>query len=151
MHSRPHHALIRRFESRVNGFNRQPLTLDDLWFECEQRSILADQFPFRRIHGMSFTDGDGQQCLLINSLLSVPEQVIAGFHELTHLIDQADDVSVFLSLGNLWNHGKAERQAQTVGVIALMPDRLIVGLSASEISERWQVSRKLAEFRLSLL
>ena len=89
--------------------------------------------------------------MIINSLLSQPEQIIAGFHELTHLIDQADDPGIFLSNGNLWNRAREERDANIIGVIALMPDREVAGLSACDIMERWQVSRAVAEFRLSLM
>lgn len=142
--------LIQRFEARLRGFNLRSLVLDDLLHECERRDIFVDLVPFQRIHGISFHD-KGQPCLLVNSLLTDAEKIIAGYHELTHLLDQADDVSVFLSLGNLWNHSKAERHAQTVGVIALMPDAAVWGLTVDEISEQFQVSRKLAEFRLSLL
>lgn len=142
--------LIRRIEARISGFNLRSLTLDDLNFECERRGIIADGIPLAAIHGYSMCDDDGA-AMIINSLLSQPEQIIAGFHELTHLIDQADDPGIFLSNGNLWNRAREERDANIIGVIALMPDREVAGLSACDIMERWQVSRAVAEFRLSLM
>ncbi|MGH9764681.1 MAG: ImmA/IrrE family metallo-endopeptidase, partial [Blastocatellia bacterium] len=100
-------------------------------------------------HGCSFHEG-GRPFIYINSLLSHPEQVIAGFHEFHHLTDHALNTDVFLSTGNLWNRSKYEYQAQVVGVLAYMPDPLVWGLSAEEIQSCFGVTRQLARFRASL-
>lgn len=112
---------IDRLSRELPGFNEQPFNLLDLYRFCEQRGVLAEELPMRRLHGCSFYE-DGDAFLMVNNLLSEPERIIAGFHELAHLLLHEPD-DVFCSTGVLRNHRKIERQAQIVGVIALLPIR----------------------------
>jgi Zn-dependent peptidase ImmA (M78 family) len=105
--------------------------------------------PLRALHGAAVEE-DGFQYLIINSLLRGAEKVIAGFHEFCHLTDHVLDVDVFHFTGNLWNVNKYERQANIVGVIALMPAPSIQGLSVEDIMREFGVRREIAEFRASL-
>jgi Zn-dependent peptidase ImmA (M78 family) len=143
-------GLIDRFAARLSGFNAHSLTLDDFFYECDRRGVAADLIPMRRAHGLFFYD-EGEACIAINRLISEPEQIVAAYHELTHLLDHAADPAVFLSVGDLWNHHRFETQANIIGVIALMPDRAVYGATAGELMERFGVSRAIAEFRLSLM
>jgi hypothetical protein len=57
---------------------------------------------------------------------------------------------VFKSTGDLWNYSKYERQAQVVGVVALIPDCALTGKSVRELCTYFAISYDLARFRLLL-
>lgn len=139
-----------RFSRRISGFNHRSLGLTDLYRECERRGIFADEIPLRRIHGCSFQDEDRQPCLLINALIAEPYRVVAGYHELAHLLDHPPDPGVLLSTGSLWNRSKAEFQAQAVGVVALIPRELIEKLDFGELAEEYAFPRDLIMFRAQI-
>jgi Zn-dependent peptidase ImmA (M78 family) len=139
-----------RFSQRIPDFNLRPLGLSDLYKECERREIFADEIPLRRIHGCSFQDEDGQPCLLVNSLIAEPYRVVAGYHELAHLLDHPPDPGVLLSTGSLWNQSKAEFQAQAVGVVALIPRELIESFDFGELAEEYGFPRDLIMFRAQI-
>lgn len=141
---------IERFERRIPGFNRRSLSLDDLTFLCDLLNIYYDLLDVSPLHGCSLLE-NGEHFLFVNEKLTYPLQVIAGFHELTHLLTHPmDSLRLHKSTGGLWNLDKQERQAQTVGMIALMPSPLVYGLDAYEVMERFDVSFDIAMFRLSL-
>jgi Zn-dependent peptidase ImmA (M78 family) len=109
-----------RLSQELQGFNQRPFTLDDLHEYCHWHGIFADEVRLRRLHGCCFYQGE-MPCLIVNELLSAPEKIVAGYHELAHLILHDIGQEVFCSTGNLWNHAKVERQAQIVGLCALLP------------------------------
>lgn len=141
--------LIERFEARIPGFNRFSLAYS-YWLEvCEAYKIRVLQRPLRVLHGLAM-QGQKHPYIVINSCLTAADKVIAIGHEFAHISDQVLDTSIFLSTGNLWNNDKFDRQAQIVGVVGLMPERLVRGLSSEELRMEFGVSRDIAEFRLSL-
>lgn len=141
--------LFERARHYIEGLNVEQQTLGNLCHACEDRRIEVRRLPFRRAHGCSFYEG-GQPFIYINSLLSIAEQTIAAHHEFVHIQEHAFEVEVFHSTGDLWNLSKYEYQAQAVGAVAWMPDPLIFGLGIEGIMREFGVSRRLAEFRLSL-
>ena len=142
--------LLGRFLDRIAGFNDRQLTLADLAELCDRKGIELVQMPLRSLHGCALYQ-DGIPFLYINSRLNASDKVIAGFHEFCHLTDHALEVGVFKSTGNLWNLRKLERQAQTIGVLAWMPEAEAAGLEIDELMARFAVRREVAEFRSSLL
>jgi len=143
-------GLVGRFAALVPGFNERALDLEDLAAICDRVGIEVVEVPLRRYHGCAVYV-DGLPFLYLNSLLAPPEKIIAGWHEFAHLVDHPPDLRVFTSTGGLWNLGKADRQAQAVGCLALMPDAEVWGLNLPEIMERYGVPRQVAEFRLDLM
>lgn len=142
--------LIERFSRRIDGFNSRRLTLRDLDLLCSLQNIDVVFTRLRGLHGAAL-ENEGYKYLYINSLLSEPEQVIAGFHEYCHLTDQVVDSNILLSTGGLWNVNKYERQAQIVGVVALMPKLVVEGMTVGDLMHEFGVRREIAEFRLSLM
>lgn len=142
--------LIARFRERIPGFNQRRLSLTDLFEICEEQDYCVIETPLRELHGCSFYDDDGQPCMTLNVLLPEGEKTIAGWHEFAHLYDQAPTPSVFCSTGNLWNNRKNERQAQVIGLLALMPDVEVVGMTAADLVEQYGVSYKTAEQRITI-
>jgi Zn-dependent peptidase ImmA (M78 family) len=116
---------IDRISREIPGFNERSLNLEDLYKRCDTHHMFISEMPMRRLHGCSFYDEDEQPCLLINSLLNEAERIVAGWHEFAHLLLHTPDGSVFCSTGNLWNHSKTEAQAQTIGVLALIPQTML--------------------------
>ncbi len=141
--------LIDRFSRLVPGFNRRSLALDDLYGLCDIHNIDVVHLPLRRVHGIAFEE-DSYRCMYINRLLRIPFQIIAGFHEFCHFDYHTVDSRVCLSMGGLANLSKRERQAQAVGVVALMPAPLIVDMTVDDLMREFEVSRQIAEFRASL-
>jgi Zn-dependent peptidase ImmA (M78 family) len=141
--------LIDRFAERIEGFNVRSLTLGDLSRLCDERHIELVQTRMRSYHGVALED-DGYSYIYINSLLSEPERIIAGYHEYCHIADHCLDMSIRKSTGSFWNLTKYERQAQVIGTVALMPESWIRGLSVEGIGREFGVSRGIAEFRASL-
>src|SRR5262249_28635755 len=142
--------LIERFMARVPGLNRFRLAFVDLLASCDAYGIVVIQQPMRVLHG-SAIHSSTRPYIMINSHLSGPEKVIAGFHEFTHIIDQeVPENSYRLSTGNLYNMSKSERQAQVVGVIALMPGPEARGLTVEDMMRIYGVRREVAEFRVTL-
>ena len=145
----PDRLLLEQFCHAIDGFNVRSQSLHDLGRLCDQLGIEVVQLPLRRLHGVALED-DGFKYLYINSRLSGPEKVIAGFHEYCHLTSHSLDMSILKSTGSLWNLQKYERQAQIIGAVALMPDPALSGLSIEEIMQEFGVSRQVAEFRAGL-
>lgn len=116
---------IDRLCREIPGLNDRVLTLDDLYQYCAARDFFVLESSMRKLHGCSFLARDGQPSMVINSLLREPERIVAGWHEFTHLLMHSTTSSVFCSTGNLWRHTKTERQAQTIGVIALLPLKIL--------------------------
>jgi Zn-dependent peptidase ImmA (M78 family) len=138
--------LLERFAARIDGFNLRQQRLEDLSLLCERRGIEFIEIPLLTLHGCALCR-DGIPFLYINSRLSRPEKVIAGFHEFCHLTDHSLEMGVVNSSGNFWNLSKLERQAQLVGVLAWMPQALARGLSVEELIIRFGVKREVATFR----
>ncbi|HYE72758.1 MAG TPA: hypothetical protein VEF04_05480 [Blastocatellia bacterium] len=147
----PESLLFERFKRRIDGFNQRPLGMDDLYQECEKRKIFIGENPFRRVHGCSFYDDDGQPCLIVNSLIAEPYRIVAGYHELAHLLDHAPDPEAFLSLGSLWNNHKLEFQAQMIGVVALIPKELMLHFDFAELETEYGFPRDLITLRAHVL
>ncbi len=113
-----------RLSQQLEGFNQRPFTLDDLHQYCYTHGIYADEVRLRRLHGCCFYHGQ-VPCLVISAGLSPMEKIVAGYHELAHLLLHEVGTEVFCSTGNLWNEVKIERQAQIAGVIALLPRTML--------------------------
>lgn len=116
---------IDRISHEIPGLNEQILNLDALYKHCAERKFFAGERPLRKLHGCSFINTQGQPSLVINSLLREAERIVAGWHEFTHLLLHSLEERVFCSTGNLWRHSKTERQAETIGVIALLPRKML--------------------------
>jgi Zn-dependent peptidase ImmA (M78 family) len=142
--------LIERFRRRLPGFNVRRFCLRDLYDLCSYRGIDIIQMPLRALHGAA-AEEDGYQYIFINSLLQNTEKIVAGFHEFCHLTDHVLDVDVFHFTGSLWNVNKYERQANIIGVLALMPAPSIQGMTVEDIMRQFGVRREIAEFRASLM
>ena len=145
----PDRLLLEQFRLTIDGFNVRSQSLNDLGRLCDELEIEVVQMPLRRLHGVALED-DGYKYLYINSRLSGPEKVIAGFHEYCHLTSHSLEMSILKSTGGLWNLQKYERQAQIIGTVALMPDPELSGLSIEEVMQEFGVSRQIAEFRAGL-
>jgi Zn-dependent peptidase ImmA (M78 family) len=145
----PDRLLLEQFRLTIDGFNVRSQSLNDLGRLCDELEIEVVQMPLRRLHGVALED-DGYKYLYINSRLSGPEKVIAGFHEYCHLTSHSLEMSILKSTGGLWNLQKYERQAQIIGTVALMPDPALSGLSIEEVMQEFGVSRQIAEFRAGL-
>lgn len=141
--------LIERFSNRLPDFNRRSFSLPDLYNICDELEVNVGRIPMQYLHGCCFVEGN-EVYLYVNSLLRGPEQVVAGFHEYCHITDHCFDVEVFESTGGLWNLNKRERQAQIIGVVALMPAPSIHGMNVEDIMREFGVRREIAEFRASL-
>ena len=141
--------LIERFESRIPGFNRFSLSFS-YWLEvCDAYGIRALQRPMRLIHGLAM-QASQRPYIVINTCLPNVEKIIAIGHEFTHIIDQELDTSVFLNNGNLWNTRKYQRQAWIIGIVGLMPETVVEGLSIFDLMRQFGVRREIAEFRVSV-
>ena len=147
--------LVQYYTDRIPGFGSKSLTLPDLFTTCEADSIEVFRTPFDRLHGCAFFE-DNAPFIFINSTLPPTEQIIAGWHEYDHLSrhilqSHCPYNCVFTSSGSMVNLSRMEREAQIVGVLALMPQPLVMGLSLEDIMREFGVSRHTAEFRASLL
>lgn len=120
----PHH-WIDRIGHAIPDLNSRVLNLDDLYQYCDSQNYFAIERQLQRLHGCSFLGSDGQPSMVINSLLRESEKIVAGWHEYIHLLIHSPKDNVFCSTGNLWRHGKTEQQAQTIGVIALLPCKML--------------------------
>jgi Zn-dependent peptidase ImmA (M78 family) len=145
-------SFLDKFAGGVEGFNQRALGIVDLEFFCLQHDIEIDEMQFRALHGIAVAISDCDY-IYINSLISYPEKVIAGYHELFHLVQHigTGDSTRCLSEGQVVNLSKNEFQAQAAGVIALMPDALVDGMSVEDMMREFEVSRRIAEFRLRLV
>jgi hypothetical protein len=144
-----HRLLLERFAGRIDGFNVRRQTLQDLYALCDRYGIEVVRFPMRRLHGAALEES-GYKYLYLNKLLPGYQQVISGFHELTHHVDHALGVEIFRSTGNLWNLPKFELQAQLIGAICWLPEPDVQGMTVEEVMRAHGVSRNLALFRLSM-
>jgi Zn-dependent peptidase ImmA (M78 family) len=141
--------LIERFSKEIEGFNERPLGLPDLYAECERRGIVVEEAVFKRVHGCSFFDRDGDVFLFVNRLLPEPLRALAGFHELKHVLYR-DPHPVCYSTPSLWNRTKYERQAQAVGLIALLPRVLISRMEPGEAQFESGLPKELVRQRYQL-
>ena len=139
--------LLERFIRRIPGFNERRQTMKDLIFLCDVLDIYFDLIDIAPLHGISLAE-KGKFYLFVNAHLPPSLQVIAGFHELAHILDHP--LNAHQSNGHLWNYDKLERQAQTVSVVALMPGPLLAGCDVGEVMAHFDVPFDIAMFRLSL-
>lgn len=141
--------LIERFETWIGGFNRRSIHFEELLTLCEDNKIDVVLREMPEVHGLAFQVED-QRYIYINRLLSMPMRVFTLSHEFCHAVDQALDTAVFKSTGKLWLKSKAERAANVVGAITLMPSCEIAEMNARQIADYYGIPLKLAEFRLGL-
>jgi Zn-dependent peptidase ImmA (M78 family) len=142
-------SLIERMGRQIAGFNERPLTLDDFYRECDRRGITAEEVRLRQLHGFALYDG-GTPGIVLNSLLGAPDRTVAAFHELTHVLDQVPFPHVCMSRPDNWNRSKQERQAQAVGLVAVIPRRLLIDLTLDEIAAEYGYPRRLVAERMQL-
>lgn len=134
----------------IPDLNTRPQTLLDFYILAERLGIPADEFPMRSLHGCTFPDDDGERTIRINSLVSEPERIIAGFHEIVHNILHATEGEIYASMGPLWNHRKDEHEAEMIGVLALLPLSEIAGMTPEEIAGVYRLPLKTAKFRMQV-
>jgi hypothetical protein len=135
--------------SRIPDFNKRSLRLSDLHRICDELSIQVVQWQMRRLHGSAYEE-DGYRFIYINPLISYSEQIVAGFHELEHIVSHVGNGEVCQSRGDTLRLSKQEKQAQMVGVIALMPITIVYGMTVEEMMREFDAPRKLAEFRFKI-
>lgn len=116
---------IDRIGHAIPDLNDRVLNLDILYQYCEAKEYRATERPLRRLHGCSFLSNTGRPSMVINSLLGEQERLVAGWHEFIHLFSHSPKDNVFCSTGNLWRHTRTEAEAQTVGVLALLPRKMM--------------------------
>lgn len=134
----------------IPDLNTRPLALQDFYAIADNLGIDADEMPLRRLHGCSFPDDDGDRVIRVNSLITEPQRIIAGFHELGHVALHTLDGVVFASLGPLWNHRRDECEAEMIGVLALMPLSAISEMNPNLIAAKFRVPKKTAKFRVQV-
>jgi Zn-dependent peptidase ImmA (M78 family) len=139
--------LVERFTQWIPGWGIKQLTLDDLGNLCDDCGIVIVETELN-CDGLSFWL-DGEPFVYINSHLNYAEQVITGFHELTHILYHPTDDEI-LHRRALWNWSKCDRQAEIVGVVAWMPETQARGLSPNALMHQYGVRRESAEFRAGL-
>lgn len=141
--------LVERFSQWIPGWNKRQLTLDDLGNICDDCGIAIVEMPLEDDGYAVWLEAD--PFVYINSQLPYSEQVITGFHELAHILyhPNTQDRLRLRRLAN-WNWSKCDRQAEIVGCVAWMPDALVCGLRAEEMTELFDVRRESAEFRAQL-
>lgn len=141
--------FLDRFAEEVDGFNRKTLGGSDLEEVCLSLGIELIERPFRSLHGIAIEFRE-YNYVYVNSLISEPFKVIAGFHELFHVLHHIGDGKRCLSTGGVFNLSKNEYQAQAAGVIALMPNRIVAEMSVEDMMREFEITRQIAEFRLRL-
>lgn len=145
----PGTSSLRRFALRVDGFNKRPLRLCDLYTICEDEGIEVIELQMRRLHGGAFEE-DGYKFIFLNSLVSYAEQIVAGFHELFHTFNHVGDGVMCYSKGATQRLSKQEKQAQIAGVLALMPLSSVFQMTIEDMMREFDVSRKVAQFRFRI-
>jgi Zn-dependent peptidase ImmA (M78 family) len=138
-----------RFAAHVDGFNRKPLRLCDLYAYCERQNIEVVEMQMRQLHGGAH-EYEGFQFIYINSLITYSEQIIAGFHELFHTLNHVGNGELCFSYGRVNNLSKQEFQAQAVGVVALMPLTEVYEMTVDRMMYEYTVSRQIAELRFNI-
>lgn len=138
-----------RFADRVEGFNQKSLRLYDLYNYCEGSGIEVVEKQMRQLHGGAH-ELEGYQFIYINSLISYSEQIIAGFHELFHVLNHVGNAELCFSYGKVNNLSKQEFQAQAIGVIALMPLPEVYDMTIDQIVSEFYVSRQIAQLRFNI-
>jgi Zn-dependent peptidase ImmA (M78 family) len=142
--------LVERFEQWIPGWGRRQLTLDSLGNLCDECGIVVTTTPLEG-DGYAFWL-EGCPFIYVNSLLPEGEQVVTLGHELAHVLyHPSSDDAVFLRAHSFWNWSKCDRQAEIVGCVAWMPDRMISKyMTIDHIRQEFGVRRETAAFRLSL-
>jgi Zn-dependent peptidase ImmA (M78 family) len=104
----------------IAEFGRRSLTYQDLESECIKRDICLYEVPMRRLHGLSWTDDDGA-FICLNRNLYPAAKLLAGWHELAHILLHPTERHLLASRGDLWNRRKEESEAHAVAAIAVCP------------------------------
>lgn len=141
--------LLDKFSSYIEDFNIERQSLSTLASCCARLEIEIVREPLRRLHGCAI-EIDDYKAIYINSLIPEPLQVIVGFHEFCHVVYHAVNAEGCLSTGSNWNYSRIEREAQAVGVIALMPFWEVCCFDVQGIMDYYSVPRRIAEFRAGL-
>jgi Zn-dependent peptidase ImmA (M78 family) len=147
--------LLQDYTHTIPNFGLRSLSLEDLSSLCDRYGIYVLFEHMDILHGCSFFE-NGQPYIVINSVINISEQTIAGYHEFVHLDRHIYltpcrfTTCAFKSTGNLINLSKMEYEAQSVGLYALMPDRLIKDMNPFDIMVAFDVNLDTALFRLSL-
>lgn len=133
----------------IPELNSVSLTIPALYGHAERLGIRIKEMPFRELHGVSVVH-KGRPYIRINSHLTEADKTIALAHEFAHVLLHPPTRAPYLSSGSLWNIERAEREAQSVGVVALMPKHTLIGRNVWEIAEEFEVSWQVVQFRLNL-
>jgi Zn-dependent peptidase ImmA (M78 family) len=104
----------------IAEFGRRSLTLHDLERECASRSITLFEIPMRRLHGLSWTDEDGA-FICLNKNLYPASKLLAGWHELFHVLLHVTQKRLLASRGEFWNRAREEAEAHAMAAIAVCP------------------------------
>ncbi len=137
--------LVERFTQWIPGWGARQLSLMDFYSVCEQLGIEAVEYTLDGADGYALWAG-GSPYIYISNRLPGPEKVIAGFHEIAHILYHPNDPKPL----KFFNYGKADRQAAIVGAVAWMPGRLAWGQTVEGLMEEFGVSREVASFRFGL-
>lgn len=115
---------MRRILSQVRALIPQfgicSLSFSDLRAECERRDICLYESPLEWLHGCAWSDPRGTR-ICLNRNLYPEAKLLAGWHELAHVLLHPIETSVLLSLGRWTNRNKWEAEADAVAVIAVLP------------------------------
>lgn len=128
------HSYLRQL-----GWNRRVLTFADFEAACEHCEILLILKRFEPL-GEYYIDYYGQDVIVLDNGMVEPMRSMIAWHEFGHALMHVP--------GHYHGfNGKAESQADFIGLVALIPDTLLRRYSDGEISEQYGYKLPLIQYR----
>ena len=143
---------IKKFEKEILGYNKKPLSFEDLELICETEGIILLDHMNLHCEGLLISPlGSPPSIVLDKNLFPIGDKTFIGFHEYFHY--RLHPGPIYYYSKSILGYEKIEKEADTLAMLAIIPTQcLIKDLSLGEdIGEKYNLSSKLVKKRLELL
>jgi len=143
--------VVYRLEKEISGYNKRPLTYNDLEQLCSKEGIIliGTKLP---CEGMLICHSGEPPCILLNkNLTPLGYKVFVGFHEYFHYKFYPGSFHFYLR-SSLW-YDQIECHADVLAALAVIPTPCLVKdlLTGENIAEKYDVPDLLVARRLRIL
>lgn len=148
-------ALINRLEAEIPGYNKRPLTLQDLGIIAEVEGFRLVKTPMN-VDGMSIPAESGHpRTVAVNSRLMAGHRDFVGWHEYFHKLHP--NKIAYYRRGRYYESSN-EIEASGLAAVAIMPTPMLIEigrdvgrLDVDVLRYHFEIPIHLARFRLNVL
>lgn len=141
--------ILKKIKDLNVGWNERALDETDVLKLCRRYKVVVEEMPLR-VSGFYYSVM-GRHFIAVNSGLSPAKKLFVLLHEFAHFLFHAPDRGATANFHGIGRKTKKEIEADTFALVAMMPLKMIIKLSPTELIDEGfepdQVRDRFAAFK----